>query len=85
MLSSLSTNKVAYRNIILQLSVVYGKESTESTTSCQYMENNTHLLPQKGEVEYIIVFQMSRKQCILLPEGKHVIEGVYSSTVDLSS
>ena len=28
---------------------VYKTESTESTTFCQYMENNTRLLPQKQE------------------------------------
>ena len=34
-------------NILFTTSGVYISESTESTTSCQYMEYNTHLLPQK--------------------------------------
>ena len=29
---------------------LYETESTESTTPCQYIENNTHLLPQKLSV-----------------------------------
>ena len=45
-------------NIILQLPVVYGTESTESTTSCQYIWK---IIPtcchrNKGEVEYITVY-----------------------------
>ena len=36
--------------------MVYGTESTESTTSCQYMENNTTCYHRnKGEVEFIHV------------------------------
>ena len=42
-----TVNKVAYRKHHFTTSGVCGTESTESTTSCQYMENNTHLLPQK--------------------------------------
>ena len=33
--------------LCMYLYYIYIYESTESTTSCQYMEINTHLLPQK--------------------------------------
>ena len=39
-----TVNKEAYRKHHFTTSGVYGTESTEFTTSCQY---NTHLLPQK--------------------------------------
>ena len=39
-----TVSKVAYRKHNFITSGVYGRESKEYTTSCQYM---THLLPQK--------------------------------------